>query len=371
MNTRGVPLTSLRLGGRPLPLVDAARIYACGITPYDVTHLGHAATFVWVDVLGRVLADLGVDPVVCRNVTDVDDVLTAAAARAGEHYDVYASVAQFSFDRDMAALAVRPPRHEPRARTYVPAVIALAAGLLEVGAAYVSAGSVFFRGGEVPARAGLDAGAARRLAAEFGEHPADGRDAEFDVPVWRPTDATPAFESPWGAGVPSWHAECAAMSLAVHGATVDVQCGGADLTFPHHAYQAAMVEALTRVTPYARASFRIGTVGVGGAKMAKSTGNLVLVAEVVATHPPAALRLLLLDRPWVEGWNFEPADLDAAAGRLDALYTEAGRSGGDTGVQAVRERLRDDLDVSGALAVALDSGGPAARLVIALLGLGE
>lgn len=378
---------SLRLGGRPLPLVDRARIYACGITPYDVTHLGHAATFVWVDVLARVLADLGAEPDVCRNVTDVDDVLTAAAARAGEHYDVHASLAQFRFDRDMAALHVRPPRHEPRARTHVPQVIGLAAGLLEVGAAYEAGGTVWFRGAAVPARAGLDTAAARPLLVEFGDASHDDRDGradgadeadgdarehEFDVPVWRAAPReVPTFDSPWGPGLPGWHAECAAMSLTVHGGNVDVQCGGADLVFPHHAYTAAMAEAVTGVTPYARSAFRVGTVGVGGAKMAKSTGNLVLVSDVLAAHAPSALRLLLLDRAWAQPWQYDPADLDAAGGRLDALYRAAGTSGAESAVDAVRDRLRDNLDVPAALAIAQDAGGPAARLLIALLGLGE
>ena len=364
-------MTSIRLDGRPVPLVDAARIYACGITPYDVTHLGHAATFVWVDVLGRVLAHLGREPLLCRNVTDVDDVLTAAAATAGEHYDVYASVAQFRFDRDMAALQVRPPRFEPRAHAHVGQVIALAEALLEVGAAYEVGGSVFFRGAEVPAAAGVDPERAAVLMREFGEDAGDGREHAFDVAVWRAAGAGgPSFDSPWGAGLPGWHAECAAMSISVLGTSLDVHCGGADLAFPHHAYQTALAEAATGVRPYARSSFRVGTVRIGGAKMAKSTGNLVLVSDLLAEHSAAALRLLLLDRPWAEAWDFEEAGLAAAERTLDALYAAAGRTGSDA-TDEVLTRLRSDLDVPGALEVALAEGGTAARLVIALLGLGE
>src|SRR6201997_1775791 len=147
--------TVATLNGMPLPLVGRARVYACGITPYDVTHLGHAATFVWIDTLGRVLRLLGVQPEVCRNVTDVDDVRAAAAGRAGAAYDEFAAIQQFGFDRDMAAIGVRPPEHEPRAHRYVTQVIRLAAGLLEAGAAYHRAGGVYFRGGAVAAGAGL------------------------------------------------------------------------------------------------------------------------------------------------------------------------------------------------------------------------
>src|SRR5262245_38906004 len=124
------------IAGQRVELLDRARVYGCGIAPYDVTHLGHAATFVWVDTLGRTLRFFGVDPDVCRNVTDVDDVLDAAAHRAGAAYDSFAAIQQFQFDRDMAALNVRAPEHEPRAHRDVGPVIRLAAGLLDGGAAY-------------------------------------------------------------------------------------------------------------------------------------------------------------------------------------------------------------------------------------------
>ena len=141
----------LHVGGRRLPIVGRARLYVCGITPYDTTHLGHAATFVWADVASRVLRRTGVELVTCRNVTDVDDVLDAAAERAGARFDSFAAVGQFRFDRDMAALGVRPPTHEPRAHNHVDGVVALAAALLERGAAYERDGAVLFRAGQVPA----------------------------------------------------------------------------------------------------------------------------------------------------------------------------------------------------------------------------
>ena len=136
----------LRLGGTPLPLAGRARVYACGITPYDVTHLGHAATFVWTDTLSRVLHAGGAEVIMCRNVTDVDDVLLAAANRDGSPYDRFAAIQQFYFDQDMTALGVGRPALEPRAHVYIPQVIALAAGLLDRGAAYERDGQVYFRG---------------------------------------------------------------------------------------------------------------------------------------------------------------------------------------------------------------------------------
>jgi cysteinyl-tRNA synthetase len=193
-------------------------------------------------------------------------------------------------------------------------VVQLAAALIATGSAYQRGGTVYFRGAGVPEKAGLTVERATELAAEFGDRPDDpGRDDPFDVPVWRPSsDDEPGWPSPWGRGRPGWHAECAAMALGVLGAAVDVLAGGADLDFPHHAYQAAIVEAATGVGPFARAALPVGAVTVGGTKMAKSAGNLVLVSDVLAHHSAPVLRLLLLDRPWWQNWDFQPEALDAA-----------------------------------------------------------
>jgi len=365
------------LGGTPLPLVGRARVYACGITPYDVTHLGHAATFVWVDTLARVLRASGAEVIVCRNVTDVDDVLLAAADRAGSPYDRFAAIQQFYFDRDMAALGVAQPAIQPRAHAYIGQVIALAAGLLARGAAYERDGHVYFRGASAAALAVPDAAEALRLAAEYGDRPDDPRKEDpFDVAVWQASrDDEPAWASPWGAGRPGWHAECAAMALHAFGPAVDVQAGGADLRFPHHAYQAALAEALTGVAPFARARLTAGTVRVGGAKMAKSIGNLVLVTDLLRDHPAAAVRLLILDRRWDADWDYEPADLAAAAARLERLQAASGRpdragaGGGGTALAAAAAALADDLDVPAALEIAEEEGGQAARSLGSLLGL--
>ncbi|MDQ2875968.1 MAG: cysteine--tRNA ligase, partial [Actinomycetota bacterium] len=315
------------LGGTPLPLVGRARVYSCGITPYDVTHLGHAATFVWVDTLARVLHAAGAEVNVCRNVTDVDDVLLAAANRDGSPYSRLAVIQQFYFDQDMAALGVRQPGMQPRAHAFIGPVIALAAGLLARQAAYERDGQVYFRGPAVAPRAGLDRPVALRLAAEYGDHPDDPRkDDPLDVAVWQASRGDqPAWASPWGPGRPGWHAECTAMALHTFGPAVDIQAGGADLRFPHHAYQAALAEALTGVSPFARARLNIGVVRVAGAKMAKSAGNLVLVGDLLGDYPAGAVRLLILDRRWDQDWDYDRARLDAAAAQLERLQAAAGR----------------------------------------------
>ncbi len=365
------------LGGRPLQLVGRARVYACGITPYDVTHLGHAATYVWIDVLTRVLAAAGVQVTVCRNVTNVDDVLTAAASRAGSPYDEFAAIQQFYFDGDMTALGVRRPDLQPRAHAHVQQVIELASGLLQRGAAYQRDGQVYFRGAGMPARAGLDRYAALRLSEEYGDHPGDvARDDPFDAPVWQSSlGDEPAWDSPWGLGRPGWHAECTAMALDAFGPAVDVQAGGADLRFPHHAYQAAMAEALTGVTPFARAGLQAAVVTIGGAKMAKSAGNLVLVKDLLASYPVAAIRMLILDRRWAADWDYHPRDLERAAARVERLSAAAGRpsrgapGSDDTVRAAIQSALARDLDVPTALEVAEDAGGRAASELGDFLGL--
>jgi len=361
------------IAGRRVELLDRARVYACGITPYDVTHVGHAATFVWIDTLGRVLRLLGVHPEVCRNVTDVDDVLDVAAGRAGTAYDEFAAIQQFAFDQDMAAIGVRSPEHEPRAHRYVAHVIRLAAGLVDVGAAYHRAGGVYFRGAAVAERAGLGRAEALALSGEFGGRPDDpAKDDPLDMAVWQASEpGHPAWDSPWGPGRPGWHAECVAMAMSVFGPAVDVHAGGAELRFPHHAYHAAMAEAFTEVRPYARAWFHTGVVTIDGAKMAKSAGNLVLLGDLLANHPAGAVRLMILDRPWAQGWDYRPDLLDAAAARLEGLYRAAARNVPDDAfaVAEVRRLLAADLNVPAALDLATEAGGAAARTLASVLGL--
>jgi cysteinyl-tRNA synthetase len=347
-------------------------MYICGITPYDVTHLGHAATFVWADAAESVLRSVGVHTVSCRNVTDVDDVLTSAADAHGRYYDDYAVYQEFLFEQDMTALRVARPAHTPRARRFIPQVLQLASALIATENAYERDGSVFFRGHGAVAAAGVSRDRALTLAREFGDNPDDPvRENPFDVPVWRASTARdPAWPSPWGWGRPGWRAECAAMALATFGAGVDLLIGGQDLAFPHHAYQSAMVRAATSVAPFARCAMHVGAVHYQGRKMAKSTGNLVLVSDLLRGYPPAAIRLLLLNRPWQTAWEYHGGDLDAAAADLEAMYAAAGRPNRSAhATNAVTAALLNDLDIPTALAIARQDGGAAARGLLQLLAL--
>lgn len=367
-----VRCSDLVLAGRRLPLTGSARIYVCGITPYLVTHLGHAATFVWADALQSVVRLAGVGTETCRNVTDVDDVLTAAAREHDRAYDEFALTQEFLFDRDMRALGNRAPDHSPHARRHVRNVVQLAAALLSTGDAYERDGFVYFRGDGVALRSGLPEKEALERSREFGDDPDDPhRESPFDVPVWRPSAADePAWPSPWGWGRPGWHAECAAMAWAVFGTSLDITVGGQDLAFPHHAYQEGMVEAASGVAPFSRRHLHVGAVHKDGAKMAKSTGNMTLLGTLLAEHRPAAARLMLLNRMWHQAWEYDDAEVSAAEETLDDLYEAAGRSHDDpAATEAVVAALLDDLDVPRAVGVATDEGGAAARLLLETLRL--
>jgi cysteinyl-tRNA synthetase len=362
----------MTLGGTDLSVVGRTRIYVCGVTPYDVTHLGHAATYVWVDAVDRVLRRLGGQVEVCRNVTDVDDVLFDAAAKAGGHYDQFAAVQQFHFEQDMDALGVRKPAHEPRAHVFIPQVIALAQALLDRGHAYEANGSVYLPGAPVVERSGLDSGTAERLLKEYGgrlDDP-DKRDP-VDQAVWQRSDANePAWDSPWGPGRPGWHAECTAMALSTYGPAMDLHAGGADLRFPHHAFEAAQAETATGVVPFARAWMHVGIVQLEGQKMAKSVGNLIFAKDLIAEASAGAVRTLLLDRRYDAPWDYTPEQLAKAQERNDALYRAAGTNGAsDAAWEQVLVALAEDLDVSRALDIAIEAGGQTARDLTTVLAL--
>jgi cysteinyl-tRNA synthetase len=161
------------------------------------------------------------------------------------------------------------------------------------------------------------------------------------------------------------------MAMSAFGVGVDIHAGGSDLRFPHHAYHSAMAEAFTGVSPYARAWLLVGVVTIGGVKMAKSAGNLVLVEDLLARHTPAAIRLMILDRPWAEDWDYSGASLEAAAARLGNLYHAAGLTHETSrhGAAEICRLLAADLNVPAALEAAIDTGGAPARLLIATLGL--
>jgi L-cysteine:1D-myo-inositol 2-amino-2-deoxy-alpha-D-glucopyranoside ligase len=358
--------------GRPLRLYDTAtaqarptapgataRLYVCGITPYDATHLGHAATYLAFDLVGRVWRDAGHEVLYVQNVTDVDDPLLERADRDGIDWRALAERETDLFRRDMESLRVLPPEHYVGAVEAIEQIVPMIRRLHEVGAAYLVEKDVYFSVEAAPRfgyEAGLDTAA---MLALFGDRGGDpdraGKKHPLDALLWRAErPGEPSWDSELGPGRPGWHVECAAIALDTLGNHFDVQGGGSDLAFPHHEMSAAHAEVATGQWPFARHYVHAGMIGLDGEKMSKSRGNLVLVSRLrMAGVDPAAVRLALLsghyraDRSWTDGL------LTDATARLvrwrDAASSAAGPDGAAV-LDAVRRQLADDLDTPAALA---------------------
>jgi L-cysteine:1D-myo-inositol 2-amino-2-deoxy-alpha-D-glucopyranoside ligase len=366
--------------GEPLALYDTARravhpsgvgasasMYVCGITPYDATHLGHAATMITFDLVNRVWRDAGLSVRYVQNVTDIDDPLLERAQRDGEDWVVLAMRETALFREDMEALRVLPPSHYVGAVESIPKIVGRVAALLDDGAAYRiddGTGDVYFDLAAAP-RFGYESHLSRQeMLALFAERGGDpdrpGKRDPLDPLLWRGArDGEPAWPGgPLGPGRPGWHIECATIALDLLGPQIDVQGGGSDLIFPHHECSAAHAERLTGVSPFARHYVHAGMIGLDGEKMSKSLGNLVFVSRLRADGvDPMALRLALMadhyraDRTWTDDL-LKNAQQRLARWR-EAVAAPAGPSGPEV-LARVRQRLADDLDTPGALAVVDD-----------------
>jgi L-cysteine:1D-myo-inositol 2-amino-2-deoxy-alpha-D-glucopyranoside ligase len=341
------------------PQPDAARLYVCGITPYDATHLGHAATYLAFDTLVRVWRDQGHEVRYVQNVTDIDDPLLERAARDGVRWEDVAERETELFRGDMTALRVLPPTWYVGAVEAMEEIAELVLKLQAAGATYSVDGDLYFsvaaagRFGDV---SNLDLATMLRLSAERGGDPdRPGKKDPLDCLLWleqRPGE--PGWPSPMGTGRPGWHVECAAMALARLGATMDVQGGGSDLIFPHHELSAAEAEVATGDVPFAKAYVHAGMIGLDGEKMSKSLGNLVFVSTLTqAGTDPAALRLALLSDHYRVDREWTPAKLQAGEERLARWRAGVARDSGPSGkalLTAVRAAVCDDLDTPATLA---------------------
>lgn len=344
---------------RPLAPGPVVRLYVCGITPYDATHLGHAATYLGFDLLVRQLRDAGHRVHYVQNVTDVDDPLLERASATGVDWRALADREIELFRSDMAALRVLPPDHYVGVTEAVPKVVAMVTQLLDRGAAYVLDGDVYFSVAAAP-RLGevshLGAQEMLELSRERGGDPdRPGKKDPLDPLLWRAArPGEPSWPSPFGPGRPGWHVECAAIAVDRLGPTVDVQGGGSDLAFPHHELGTAHAEVATGTWPFARAYVHAGMVGLDGEKMSKSRGNLVFVSRLRAAGvEPAALRLAVLSQHYRSDWGWEPGLLERAQARLARWREAVGLAGAPPAeplLADLRRHLADDLDAPRALA---------------------
>jgi L-cysteine:1D-myo-inositol 2-amino-2-deoxy-alpha-D-glucopyranoside ligase len=380
---------------------QTATLYACGITPYDATHIGHAATFLAWDLLVRSWRDAGKLITYVQNVTDVDDPLLERAERDGEDWRELAASEIARYRSDMTALRVLPPNRYIGAVEAMPLIEDFNRMLADRGALYEVEGDIYFSRAADPAFgsvSGLDADAMIRLAAENGGDPSrSGKKDPVDPMVWvaeRPGE--PSWPSEFGPGRPGWHVECAAIATHYLGRTFDVQAGGRDLIFPHHEMSAAHARVAldgSGEAPFARHYAHAGMVRLDGEKMSKSRGNLVFVSQLLAAgNDPMAVRLAIIAHRYRADWDWTGSSLIAATERLGRWRTavNASTAAGDSGdsaeaglgvLTAIRERLADDLDSPGAIAVvdewataalagaASGSGGLVRDAVDALLGV--
>ncbi|WP_203900134.1 cysteine--1-D-myo-inosityl 2-amino-2-deoxy-alpha-D-glucopyranoside ligase [Virgisporangium aliadipatigenens] len=357
--------------GHPLSLYDTARgakapastptMYVCGITPYDATHLGHAATMITFDLINRTWRDNGLDVRYVQNVTDIDDPLLERAARDGEDWMVLGMRETALFREDMEALRLVPPAHYVGAVESIPSIVESVVHLLDRGAAYRledGTGDVYFTVSAAPKfgyESHLDRAEMRRLAAERGGDPdRPGKRDPLDPLLWRGArDGEPAWDGgPLGPGRPGWHIECAVIALGLLGDTIGVQGGGNDLIFPHHECSSAHAEVLTGAAPFAAHYVHAGMIGLDGEKMSKSRGNLVFVSRLRGDGiDPMALRLALMSEHYRGDRQWTDEVLKSGQQRLSRWRDAVSGAAPAFPVERLRARLADDLDTPGALAV--------------------
>ncbi|MGY1640691.1 cysteine--1-D-myo-inosityl 2-amino-2-deoxy-alpha-D-glucopyranoside ligase [Geodermatophilus sp. SYSU D00703] len=343
---------------------DTARMYVCGITPYDATHLGHAATYLAFDLVNRLWRDAGHAVHYVQNVTDIDDPLLERADRDGEDWIVLGMRETALFREDMTALRVLPPDDYVGAVESIPRIVAHIEDLLDDGLAYVlddGTGDVYHDVAQAPGFGGesrYDEETMLRFFAERGGDPdRAGKRNRLDPLLWRgERPGEPSWPGPRGtAGRPGWHIECATIALETIGMGFDVQGGGSDLVFPHHEYSAVHAEALTATKPFARAYVHAAMIGLDGEKMSKSRGNLVFVSKLRGEGvDPMAIRLALLSGHYRTDRAWTPDLLREAEQRLATWRRAVARPAGAPAapvLQGVRERLNDDLDSAGAIAL--------------------
>ncbi|MEX0763380.1 MAG: cysteine--tRNA ligase [Dehalococcoidia bacterium] len=338
-------------------------LYVCGITTYDYAHLGHALSTITFDVLHRYLEYRGLKVLRVQNFTDVDDKIIARARREGVPSQEIANKYVEAFQADMDALNVRRADVQPRATEEIPQIISLISTLMDNGAAYEAAGSVYFR-----VRSDDDYGKLSRRSVDemlegtrFDVEP--GKEFPADFALWKASKpGEPAWDSPWGSGRPGWHIECSAMVLHHIGESVDIHGGGLDLVFPHHENELAQSETATGVVPFARFWVHNGLLRLDGEKMSKSLGNLVSVRDALKEHSPDAIRL------WIMGSHYRNPvlyDIDAISAQERALRrlrsaVEVESPGGGNAVDAgpLRERfieaMDDDMNTPQAVAALFD-----------------
>lgn len=336
-----------------------ARLYVCGITPYDATHLGHAATYLAFDLLNRAWRSAGYPVRYVQNVTDVDDPLLERATATGVEWEQLAQVQTQLFRDDMVALRVLPPDEYLGAVESIPLVINLVQQMQDAGAVYPVDEDLYQSVSADPAFGEISGWSREKMLEVFPERGGDpdrpGKRDPLDCLVWRAErPGEPAWESPFGPGRPGWHVECAAIAMNQLGMSFDVQGGGSDLVFPHHEMSATEAQLAHPGEQFAKTYAHAGMVAYEGEKMSKSRGNLVFVSRLrAAGTDPMAIRLALLRHHYRADWEWYDAELTTAEETLADWRRAVTRDSGAAAAPVIDEvmaALADDLDAPRALA---------------------
>ncbi len=329
-------------------------MYVCGVTPYDVGHLGHARTFVAFDTIRRYLEFNALEVRHIQNITDVDDDMIRKSRELGTTIEALTEQNHAIYLREMDALNVTRPEAFPTVTSCISTIVEMVQGLLDGGFAYEAAGGyVFFDTTKTPdfgVLAGLDREALRTFRNDsMPAEPEHLKRDSLDFLIWQPSDAPGAtFDSPWGPGRPGWHIECSAMAHTHLGDRIDIHGGGKDLAYPHHDSEIVQSESATGQRPFSGWWLHAGTVQLDGVKMSKSLGNLVKVSDLLSEgHTPDAIRLYLLSKRYRDDQDFKSAELDTWETRADALRAALEAPGGEPDalrVQSFRNRFMDAMD---------------------------
>jgi L-cysteine:1D-myo-inositol 2-amino-2-deoxy-alpha-D-glucopyranoside ligase len=298
---------------------DTGRVglYVCGITPYDVTHLGHAFTYTFFDVVVRYLRHLGYRVTYVQNLTDIDDDILKRAKRDGKHWRRLGEENTKKYLEDMRWLNNLQPDVFPRATDHIKDMIEIVHELLKKGNAYEKNGSVYFNidsDSDYGKLSKLSRDQMLPVANERGNIPDDPNKRDpLDFVLWQARKpGEPSWPSPWGEGRPGWHIECSAMCMRYLGETADIHGGGGDLIFPHHESSIAQLESATGM-PFARYWMHTGMLRYNGEKMSKSLGNLVLVSDLKKRYGPNVIRICLLSHHYRSQWDFNEAEMKRAS----------------------------------------------------------
>ncbi|MFZ5876918.1 MAG: cysteine--tRNA ligase [Nitrospirota bacterium] len=306
-------------------------MYVCGVTVYDLCHIGHARSAIVFDVLNRYLESRGLDVKYVRNFTDIDDKIIHRAQRDGIGWREVADRYIAEFYRDMDALGVRRATVEPKATDHIADMLALIQDLIAKGKAYAEGGDVYYRVASFPGYGKLSRRRLDQLRVGVRVEVDERKHDPLDFALWKASKpGEPAWDSPWGPGRPGWHIECSAMAMAHLGQTIDLHGGGQDLTFPHHENEIAQSEGSTGVE-FARCWMHNGFVTINEEKMSKSLGNFFTIREILDKSPwehavtTEALRYLLLGTHYRSPIDFSDEGLRGAKAGLDGFYDLLGR----------------------------------------------